>query len=264
MAQPRLNRISGDMSRTFIFDSIRIHLKARGFNYQQLADALGVSESTIKRIFASNDCTVERLEEICQFINIELAHLLKSTPKKRKLIEHLSHKQETELAENKKLLMVAICVMGLWSFENMLSHLTLAKAECIALLQRLERIGFVEMRPNNQYRLLIAKDFTWIVDGPIMRLVKSVSDDFFNHRFEASGEMLKIINVRVSPDVRESLKNKLEKVAQQYADQVVADSHLPLNERPPLSICIAVRSWVPDFLKDLMRVDATVKAASKS
>ena len=76
--------------------------------------------------------------------------------------------------------------------------------------------------------------------------------------------MLKIINVRVSPDVRESLKNKLEKVAQQYADQVVADSHLPLNERPPLSICIAVRSWVPDFLKDLMRVDATEKPASKS
>jgi hypothetical protein len=103
---------------------------------------------------------------------------------------------------------------------------------------------------------LVAKDFTWIVDGPIMRLVKGVSHDFFNHRFEAPGEVLKIINVRVSPQMRESLKAKLEHVAQQYADQVVADSYLPLDERPPLSICIAVRSWVPEFLRDLMRMES--------
>jgi DNA-binding Xre family transcriptional regulator len=244
------------MSRTFLFDSIRAHLKARGHTYRQLADAIGVSEPTVKRIFATNDCTIERLEEICQFLNIELAQLVKSTPKKRKLIEQLTRKQETELAQNTKLLMIAICVMGLWSFEDMLSHLVISKVECIALLQRLERIGFVEMQPKNQYRLLVAKDFTWIVDGPIMRLVRGVSDDFFNHRFEAPGEILKIINVRVSPAMRETLKTKLEQVALQYADQVVADSHLSLDERPPLSICIAVRAWVPEFLRDLMRIEA--------
>lgn len=244
------------MSRTFFFDSLRAHLKARGFTYKQLATGLGVSEPTIKRIFASNDCSLQRLEEICQFLQVELVDIVKSTPKKRKLIEHLTKKQEAELAENKKLLMVAICVMGLWSLDDMLSHLTIPKVECIALLHRLEKIGFIEMKPKNQYRLLVAKDFTWIVDGPIMRLVKGVSDDFFNHRFEAPGEVLKIINVRVSSQVRESLKARLEQIAQEYADQVVADSHLPLNERPPLSICIAVRSWVPEFLRDLMRINS--------
>jgi len=251
------------MSRTFLFDSIRVHLKARGHTYRQLADGINVSEPTIKRIFATNDCTIERLEEICQFLNIELAQLIKSTPKKRKLLTQLTLKQETELAQNKKLLMIAICVMGLWSFDDMLSHLVVSKAECIALLHRLERIGFVEMQPKNQYRLLVAKDFTWIVDGPIMRLVKGVSLDFFNHRFEAPGEVLKIINVRVSPQMRESLKAKLEHVAQQYADQVVADSYLPLDERPPLSICIAVRSWVPEFLRDLMRMEPQINQLTK-
>jgi DNA-binding Xre family transcriptional regulator len=251
------------MSRTFLFDSLRAHLKARSFTYRQLAAGIGVSEPTVKRIFASNDCTIERLNEVCQFLHIELADLVKSTPKKRKLIEQLSRKQEAELAENKKLLMVAICVMGLWSFEDMLSHLTIPKAECIALLHRLEKIGFIEMQTKSQYRLLVAKDFTWIVDGPIMLLVKGVSEDFFNHRFEAPGEVLKIINVRVSPEVRESLKARLEQIAQEYADQVVADSHLALDERPPLSICIAVRSWVPEFLRDLMRIEPKEKQLTK-
>lgn len=251
------------MSRTFIFDSLRAHLKARNFTYKHLAQGIGVSEPTIKRIFSNNDCSIERLDEICLFLHIELSDLVKSTPKKRKLIEQLSRKQEAELADNNKLLMIAICVMGLWSYEDMLRHLTISKMECISLLQRLDKIGFVEMQTNNQYRLLVAKDFTWIVDGPIMRLVKGVSDDFFNHRFEAPGEVLKIINVRVSHQVRESLKGRLEKIAQEYADQVVSDSHLPLSERPPLSICIAVRSWLPEFLRDLMRIEIEKKPLTK-
>lgn len=244
------------MARNFLFDSLRAHLKARSFTYKQLAIGINVSEPTIKRIFSNNDCTIERLEEICRFLHLELADLVKSTPKKRKLIGQLTRKQEEELAANLKLLMVAVCVMGLWSFEDMLSHLTIPKAECISLLHRLNKIGFIELQANNKYRLLVAKDFSWIVDGPIMRLVKSVSDDFFNHRFQAPGEVLKIINVRISPQVRESLKDRLEQIAQEYADQVVSDSHLPLDERPPLSICIAVRAWVPAFLKDLMRIEA--------
>jgi DNA-binding Xre family transcriptional regulator len=243
------------MSRTFLFDALRVHLKARGMTYKQLADGLGLSEPTVKRIFASSDCSLSRLRDICQYLHIELEDLMKTTPKKRKLIEQLSIKQETELANNKKLFMIAICVMNLWFFEDMLTHLTIPKPECLALLHRLEKIGFIEMQPKNQYRLLVAKHFSWIVDGPLMRLVKGVANDFFDHRFEAPGEVLKIINVRVSPQVRESLKARLEQIAQEYADQVVADSHLPLDERPLLSICIAARAWVPQFLRDLMRIE---------
>lgn len=251
------------MARNFLFDSLRAHLKARSFTYKDLASGINLSEPTIKRIFSNNDCTIERLEEICQFMQLDLADLVKSTPKKRKLIGQLTRKQEDELAANMKLLMIAVCVMGLWTFEDMLSHLSIAKNECIDLLHRLNKIGFIELHANNKYRLLVAKDFTWIVDGPIMQLVKGVSNDFFNHRFEAPGEVLKIINVRISPQVRESLKRRLEQIAQEYADQVVTDSHLPLDERPPLSICIAVRSWVPEFLRGLMRIEAKTHALSK-
>jgi len=96
------------MSRTFLFDSIRAHLKARGYTYRQLGGAIGVSEPTVKRILSTNDCTIERLEEICQFLNIELAQLVKSTPKKRKLIEQLTRKQETVLGA-----CLRFCVNGL-------------------------------------------------------------------------------------------------------------------------------------------------------
>lgn len=252
------------MTRVFLFDTLRAHLKARKLTYGQVAKGLKLSEPTVKRIFASNDCSVARLEQLCRFLQIEMADLLKSSPQKPSLVQQLTRKQEAELAGNKKLLMLAVCAMSLWTFEDMLAQLKISKTECIALLHTLEKIGLIELHSGYQYRLLVARDFSWIVDGPIMRLVKSVSGDFFNHRFEAPGEILKIINVRVNAQVREALKVRLEQIAQEYANQVPADSHLSLEQRPPLSICIAVRQWVPEFLRELLREPPTDVAPEKS
>ncbi len=150
------------MSRVFLFDSLRAHLKARGLTYSQVAEGLDVSEVTIKRIFASNDCSIERLEQMCEFLQLELKDLVKRTPKRRQLIEHLTAKQEEELASNKKLLMVAVCVMALWTFDDMCAYLRMTNVECVRLLNRLDALGFIEVRPKHQYRLLVARDFSWI------------------------------------------------------------------------------------------------------
>ena len=70
-----------------------------------------------------------------------------------------------------------------------------------------------------------------------------------------SGEILKIMNMRVSRKAQEQLKARLEQIALEYEDQARADAHLPLEERPPLSVCIAVRTWVPKFMRDLYRLE---------
>jgi len=222
------------------------------------ADGMGLSEQTLKRIFACKDCSLERLEQICQYLQIEMRDVLKSAPKRRRLIEQLSHAQERVLAENKTLLIVAVCAMGLWRVEDMLAHLNVTETECFTLMRRLEAIGFLELRGGDQYRLLVAPDFSWNIDGPIMRLVKGVSDDFFNHRFDGPGEVLKIVNVRASIQAQERLKLRLEQIAQEYADQVTVDSHLALQDRPVLSVCIATRRWVPAFLRDMLRSQEAV------
>ncbi len=241
-------------ARHFIFESIKAHLKARNLTYKDLSHELGVSEPTVKRIFSEQDCSLERLESICSVLHLELRDLIKATPRPRKLIQHLTHAQEKEFAKNKKLLMVAICALALWTFEDMVENLTLHRKECVALLHTLENIGFIELHPRYRYKLLVAREFAWIVDGPIMRMVKAMADDYFDHRFDGAGETLKIINVRVSGAARIKLKAKLDQIAQEYADQVSADAHLPLHERRPLSICIAAREWVPAPLKELTKV----------
>ena len=48
------------MPAGFVFDALKMHLKARGMTYADVARALKVSEPTVKRIFAGRNCTLKR------------------------------------------------------------------------------------------------------------------------------------------------------------------------------------------------------------
>lgn len=239
-------------TRAFLFDSLRAHLKARKLTYRHLATDLGVSEQTVKRLFLQQDCTLERLEEICDLLQLDLRELIKSSPRPRKFIQQLSLKQEEQLAKDHKLLLVAVCAMSLWTFEDMTRYLHIPDTETHSLLHQLDKMAFLDLLPENRYRLRVAREFSWVVDGPIMRMVKDMAGDYFDHLFEDEGEILKVINVRVSRHSANRLRTRLELIAQEYADQVAIDASLPLHERPPLSICIGARRWVPEKLQALM------------
>lgn len=239
-------------TRQFIFDSLRAHLKARKLTYRDIAQNLGVSEQTIKRLFLQQDCSIERLEKICELMQLDLRELVKSSPRPRKFIQQLSLPQEDQLAQNHKLLMVAVCTMSLWTFEDMVQHLHIPDVEIKSLLHQLDKMAFLDLLPRNRYYLRVAREFSWIVDGPIMRMVKNMASDYFDHFFDGDGEILKVVNVRVSRHAASRLRTRLEQIAQEYADQVTIDAKLPLHERPPLSICIAARRWLPEQLQALM------------
>ena len=230
------------MSKTYIIDALRLHLKARNITYKELGQAIGLSEVSIKRLFTGGDCGLDRLEHICQYLHLELSDLFKTTPRKRKLIRHLSLDQEQEFAHDKKLLMVAVCALNHWSVADIHKHLQFTRSQVQDLLKRLDDMGFLEVQASDRYRLLVASSFGWISGGPIMRMVQSVSDDFFNDKFEGDGEILRIMNMRVSRPAQAQLKARLEQIALEYEDQARADAHLPLEDRPPLSVCIAVRT----------------------
>lgn len=251
------------MTKTYIIDALRLHLKARNITYKELGYVIGLSEISVKRLFTGGDCGLDRLEQICKYLHLEFADLFKTTPRKRKLITRLSLAQEQEFAQDKQMLMVAVCVLNHWPVADIHKYLQFTRSQVQELLKRLDDMGFLEVQSSDRYRLLVASSFGWISGGPIMQMVQSVSDDFFNDGFEGNGEILRIMNMRVSRKAQEQLKARLEQIAVEYEDQARADAHLPLEERPPLSVCIAVRTWVPKFMRDLYRLEARSKPGRK-
>ena len=243
------------MSASYVFEALKAHYRARGLTYRDVALSLKLSEATVKRIFSARDCTLARLEQLCAVAQVELADVARGGPRNQNLLTRLTEKQEQEIVNDIKLLIVAVCAMGNMRFEQIVESYAITKAQCVALLARLDKIGFLELQPNNRYRLLVARTFQWIPDGPIMRWTKQQSADYFNHPFNGPGETLRVVNVHVSAAARVALLARLEQLAQEYADQHTADAWLPFEQTHALSLTLAVRNWEPQAFRVLRRAE---------
>lgn len=241
------------MPSAFLFDGLKMHLKARGLTYADVAKALEISEATVKRIFALKNCTLERLDEICELLQVDLAELARGMPRQERLMQRLTVEQETEVVSDPALFLVAVSAMNRMRVDEIVETYTIGEAQCIALLLRLESLGILELHEHNRIRLRIARTFSWIPDGPIMRYVKSQIPDFFAHDFNAPGELMRLISVRICADAQVGLLRQLEHIAREYSEQHNADAALPLEQRPPVSVLLAVRAWEPALFKAFRR-----------
>lgn len=241
------------MITSALFESLRAHLRARGITYQHLAGSLKMSESAVKKMFAKKDCSLSRLGQICSVIQVDIADLTRGSLRQSKLINELTWTQEQEIIDNIRLFVVAACTMQSFRFEEIVSTYRISEAQCVQLLARLDRIGFLELLPGNRYRLLVARTFRWIPDGPIMRWTKKHAGEYFDHAFDGPGETLRVINVRISAESRSVLLARLEQLGYEYEEQHNADAWLPAHQRYPLSLCLAVRPWEPKAFGELRR-----------
>lgn len=241
------------MGLDYVFETLKAHYRARGLNYRDVARTLKLSEATIKRIFSERNCSVNRLEQLCSVAQVEFSEVARGAPRESRLLSSLTEEQEQELVDDIRLMTVAICAMANWRFEDIVRVYDISEAQCIRLLTRLDRRGFLELLPGNRYRLLVARTFRWIADGPIMRWTKRHAHEYFDHPFQGEGEMLRVVNVHVSAEARVALLSRLEQLASEYAGQHNADAWLPLSDRHALSLCLAVRQWEPEAIAQLRR-----------
>lgn len=237
-----------------LFDALKLHLKTRGLTYADVARALAISEATVKRIFSTRDCTMARFSAMCELAEVDVAELARSAPRARRLLSQMSWAQEEELIADERLFLVATSVLNQLSFADIVATYRLTEAESVSLLMRAEQLGILELHPNNRIKLMIARDFAWIPNGPIMRYVAAQAADYFDYPFAAPGELMRIVNVRISRAAAQAMVGRLEQVAREYSDHHAADASLPLEQRPVVSVCLAVRPWKPEVFKRWLRV----------
>lgn len=241
------------MAAGFVFDALKMHLKARGMTYADIARALKISEPTVKRIFAGRNCTLKRLDEMCDVLQVDIAELTRGMPRAGRLVDRLTRAQEEELMSDPELLCAAACAMHQMRVDEIVRLYGMDEARCLRLLLRLEKIGILELHENNRIRLRLSRAFSWIPNGPMMQFVKSQAADFFDHAFSGPGELMRLVSVRLSTEAKVALLKKIEQVIQEYAEQHSADSRLPLAQRQPVTILLGVRAWEPKAFKALRR-----------
>lgn len=226
-----------------LIDQLKRELKARGITYAELARQIQMSEASVKRMFSQRNMTLDRVDEILAATGIELAELTDHFDREQKRITQLSAKQEEQIVSDPKLFLIAVCALNLMGYDEVLATYDLKEAELVGLLTRLDKLGFIELLPNNRFKLRVARTFSWVPNGPIMRAFKNNAADFFDSEFARPGEALFLLNARLSAASRLALAERLKRVAREFSEQHYDDSHLTAKEREPVSLLIATRTW---------------------
>jgi hypothetical protein len=237
-----------------LVDTLKRELKARGITYAAVARALRMSEASVKRMFARREFTLSRLDAICDLAAIEFSELVRMSAPQETIISQLTREQESELVANPKLMLVALCTLNHWTYEQILQRYALSPAECVRLLARLDRLKFIELLPGNRIRLLVSRAFSWIPDGPIQRLFKDqFQADFFRSRFDKDTELLILANGALSRHSVGALLGRLRKAAAEFSALRSDDAALPAAERTPMTLLVAARPWAAAFLQKYRR-----------
>jgi hypothetical protein len=160
------------------------------------------------------------------------------------LLAELTLAQEKAVVADKKLLLMAICVLSQWTLEQITSHYRLTEAEAIRYLVQLDRLGIIELRPLNRYRLKLAKTFRWRPHGPVMHFFREHAVlDYFSGGFDKEAEALMLIHGSISKSLAPAFVERLQRVAQDFAQQHHTDQKLPPRHRDGYTLVLAMRSW---------------------
>ena len=223
---------------------IKNELKSARMTYADLARGLGMAESSVKRMLAKGDMPLSRVDAICRALKMDFADLARRVADAQPLLAQLSEAQEKAVVADKKLLLAAICVLSQWTLEQITGSYRLSEAECIGYLVQLDRIGIIELRPLNRYRLKLAKTFRWRPHGPVMEFFReNVVLDYYRGGFDGPAEGLLLVHGSISRALAPAFLERLQRVAQDFAQQHQTDQKLAAKDREGYTLVLAMRSW---------------------
>ncbi len=224
--------------------ALKKELKTAQMTYADLALALGMAESSVKRMLARGDMSLSRVDAICRALKIDFADLARRVADTQPLLAELSEQQEKAVVADKKLMLTAICVLSQWTLEQITQSYQLSTAECIGYLAQLDRIGIIELKPLNRYRLKLAKTFRWRPHGPVMHYFRdNALLDYFSGGFDGSGEGLLLVHGAISRSLAPTFMERMQRVAQDFAQQHQTDQKLDAKDLEGYTLLLAMRSW---------------------
>lgn len=237
-----------------VIDALKKALKARGLTYRDVALALGLSTAGVKRLFAEQALSLQRVDTICALLNLELTDLLQEIAGEARLMEELDEALEQEIASDMLLLLVTVSVLNRLSLNDILARFRLDEHQCIRKLAWLDRHGLIELLPKNRIRLRVASNFAWRADGPIQRFFQAkLAVEYFSTRFTADDERLLVLNGLLTPATQRQFQRKLERLALEFDELNREDATLPVADRRGYTVVLAQRPWMFGFFADYLR-----------
>ena len=241
-----MTKATGRPQSSRLLAALKTTLRASGHSYADVAQHLGLAESSVKRLFSRGGWTLERVEAVCDLAETDLLELARAAETGRRRLTELTEDQERELLAEPVLILVAICTLNRWSFADILATYRLGEPELVGLLIRLERIGLLELMPGNRIRLRVARTFAWRRNGPIQKyFMQHVQNDFLSGEFHAERDAYRFSWGMLSPESFAAIREQINALLERFDATASSDEVRPIADTLGSSLLVAFRHWEP-------------------
>jgi transcriptional regulator with XRE-family HTH domain len=246
-----------------VMQALRAELRLAGLTYRMLAERIGMSESSMKRVFSQGDMSLSRLALLCKAAGISMEEVLRQAADAAPRADELTLPQERSLITDPQLLLVAICCLGGWSLPQIVQTYTLTEAQTVKALTKLDRLGLIELKAGNRYRLHVSRTFRWRPDGPVQQYFREhVAHDYFDGRFDGSGETLQVMHGRLTLASAQELVQRIQQLGGELARLHQDDQRRPAEDRDGFTLLVGLRSWELAAFTAMRRESSAPAAAS--
>ena len=240
-----------------LVNNIKRELKKQKISYADLGIKLDIAESTVKKMFAKGNFSLDRLDQICNILGVDLLEMVENPNEEVTRISSFTVHQERQLLKDPTLLLAAYAAINYWTIDDILYRYEVRQEDVIERLKTLQDFGMLQLRNNNRIRPLVSNNFQWLPDGPLSQYFQeNFLESFFNHDFQESGALRVIRFGDMTETSRKKLERKSLELVDLYDQLTYNDRHYRPGdrERKNVSMVIAHRTWTitpwEGFIKD--------------
>ncbi|HEX4507713.1 MAG TPA: helix-turn-helix transcriptional regulator [Alphaproteobacteria bacterium] len=155
-------------------------LKAKGLLYRDIAEQLGLSETTVKRYLTGQSLTFEILERLCRIVGVRVSDLMAMAQEEPEQ-PVLTQEEEAFLSKDAFLSGLFYLLSRGYTPAIVQRDFKLTDAELNGYLTALDRMGLIQLFPYNRVRVLVGPNFNVQKGGALMRLAHdAMLKDFFS------------------------------------------------------------------------------------
>lgn len=219
-------------------------LKHRGMTYQDLAFKLGLSHSNVRRMFSKGALTLERLEEICEILDISFFELSKLATLPHRNTTIFTLKQELALSKDQKLFSYFYLLASGLSPKAIASRHLFNQDEEMVLLIELDKLELIDLYPGNKVKCHFKTDVKWIKGGPLENKYRlQARKEFWQSNFDGKNEKIYSLFGRFSQSGIEIVKKKVERLLKEIEGLSEEESLYKQEELQDMFFIFAFRPW---------------------
>ncbi len=232
-----------------LVDALKWLFRSRGLRYADIASALGLSHTTLKRRLAGSGLTIPFVEALADLVDLTLPELFElANADIDTRIRRLTLEQENALHADVRLGFIFSRLQLGWSSQEIQNECRIPEVRLITYLVQLEKLGLIDLFPGNRVRLKTAREIDWRKHGPMWHSVDRYLKDILTMTDSDDMDLSRrIAVVRLSPSSISQIDQLFHYVQTEIRSLAQNDRRIPTDEKTWYALLLGARPFKMDL-----------------